>query len=108
MTRDELDKEQFSVNEERERLIQCSSMASGKPEEMRQRSEPLGGALQFFFFAEVEPRGQRQLAAKYTREGDCHANKVGKSNQKWCRKVVQIWTTYFLKRFLNSKKTLHE
>ena len=32
------------------------------------------GALQISFFAEVGPQGQRQLAAKYTREGGGHAN----------------------------------
>ena len=32
--------------------------------------------LQISFFAEVGTQGQRQLAVKYTRECECHANEV--------------------------------
>ena len=32
------------------------------------------GNLQISFFAEVIPQGQRHLAAKYTRDGEGHAN----------------------------------
>ena len=37
---------------------------------MRHRSEQFFGNLQVSFFAEVVPQGQRQLAAKYTRQGE--------------------------------------
>ena len=58
------------------------------------------GALQSSFFAEVGPQGQRQLAAKYTREGE------GQENEGWqihpevvWHKLVHFLMTYFLRLF---------
>ena len=40
------------------------------------------GSLQISSFAEVGPQGQRHLAAKYTREGEGHANEGWQIHQE--------------------------
>ena len=45
------------------------------------------GNHQMSFLGEVGPQGQRQLAAKYTREGEGHADEAGQINKEVVWKV---------------------
>ena len=57
------------------------------------------GAIQISFFAEVGARGQRQLAAKYTREGGGHANEGRQIHPEVVSQVFYTFLmTYFLRR----------
>ena len=74
------------------------SLKEGSGDETQIRT--IFGNLQVSFFAEVVPQGQRQLAAKYTRQGEGPADKGWRIIlSTWCRKFVQILTTLFLKWF---------
>ena len=89
MLRDEMTKTKFCVNWERamtnlENETPKENLATGSCDVLQRsqkRREAKGdeskintknGALQISFFAGVGPQGQRELAAKYTREGEIH------------------------------------
>ena len=50
------------------------------------------------FFAEVGSQGQRQLAAKFTREGEGYVEEGRQIKSEVASKVCTDLTTYFLKR----------
>ena len=56
--------------------------------------------LQISFFAELGTQGQRQLAVKFKREGECDANEVWQINPEVVtQKLVQILTRHCLRHF---------
>ena len=58
--------------------------------------------LQISFFAEVGTQGQRQLAVKYTREGEGHANEVWQINPEVVTKVCTNFNAPLFETLLKS------